>query len=286
MIPLVLSVASSSLIFVLFKLFERFKIDMFQAIVANYFTAFLIGIGLYHNEWNNDALTDNSWMFFALITAVLFISLFFLMGISSQKNGVASTSVAVKMSMAISLVLMILGYAEAVSFLKILGIILAFVGVYLVSTGKDQQRSDAVWMLIILFIGSGALDFILNIVQKHFLNSLSSSLYSAISLGFAGLLGSMLMIIKIVQKKITFSGRSLFAGIILGVPNYFSIYLLLLSYRTTGWEDSKVLAVTNVSVVLCSALIGFIIFREQSTINKLIGLLAAVLAIVILYFAN
>jgi drug/metabolite transporter (DMT)-like permease len=286
MIPLVLSVASSSLIFVLFKLFERYKIDMFQAIVANYFTAFLIGFGLYHNEWNSDALNNNSWMIFAVVTAVLFISLFFVMGISSQKNGVASTSVAVKMSMAISLVMMIVGYSESVSFLKIGGIALAFLGVYLVSSGKEQRKSHAAWMLLVLFIGSGALDFTLNVVQKHFLGDLTSSLYSAISLGLAGAFGSVILLTNLIRKKTRFSGRSLLAGTILGIPNYFSIYLLLLSYKTTGWNDSTVLAVTNVSVVLCSALIGFIIFKEQSTTKKLIGLLAAILAIATLYFAN
>ncbi|MDG1658691.1 MAG: EamA/RhaT family transporter, partial [Crocinitomicaceae bacterium] len=44
MIALLLSVLSSSLIFVIFKLFARFKIDTFQAIVVNYFMAFIIGV--------------------------------------------------------------------------------------------------------------------------------------------------------------------------------------------------------------------------------------------------
>jgi uncharacterized membrane protein len=54
------------------------------------------------------------------------------------------------------------------------------------------------------------------------------------------------------------------------------------SYKSTGWADSTVLAVTNVSVVLFSAIIGFIIFKEQSTVKKLLGLAAALIAIGIL----
>ena len=95
MIPLLLSVLSSSLIFVLFKLFDKYKIDTFQAIVFNYFTAFLIGFGLYGHEWNPESMVENGWMLYAVISALLFIGLFFIMGRSSQINGVASTSVAV-----------------------------------------------------------------------------------------------------------------------------------------------------------------------------------------------
>ena len=287
MIPLILSIASSSLIFVLFKLFEKFKIDTFQAIVINYFTAFCLGIGLYHSEWNNSALQDVTWMYYAVITAILFISLFFVMALSSQKNGVASTSIAVKMSMAISLLLMIIGYAENISLLKVIGVVLAIVGVYMVSsTTKGEKSANSKWMLILLFFGSGSLDFILNVVQKQILNDLSSSLYSAISLGLAGVIGVFILSYKLVRGTSRIQFKNIVAGILLGIPNFFSIYLLLLSYRTTGWNDSTVLAITNVSVVLCSALIGFIIFKEQTNNKKLIGLIAAIVAISALYFAN
>lgn len=283
MIPLILSISCSTLIFVIFKLFERFRIDTFQAIVFNYFTAFGCGMIFYGHEWDNKALEHTHWIYFALICAILFISLFFLMGTSSQKNGVAITSVAVKMSMAFSLLLMILIYSESVTILKIIGIMLAFLGIYLVSSpSKSSKKSDAMWMLIILFVGSGLLDFSINYIQKHVLINLTPSVFSAISLGIAGLFGSIILVFRLVQKSSKLAMRNVLGGIILGIPNYFSIYLLMLSYSTTGWTDSTVLAVTNVSVVIFSAIIGFIIFREQSTIKKLLGLAAAVMAILIL----
>ena len=283
MIPLILSVTCSTLIFVIFKLFDKFKIDTFQAIVFNYFTAFACGILLYGNEWTPAAMNDTTWIYFAIICAILFISLFFLMGISSQKNGVAITSVAVKMSMAFSLLLMILLYSEDVTLLKLSGIVLAFFGIYLVSSpSKSGQRSSALWMLAVLFIGSGFLDFSINYIQKSVLTELTPSVFSAISLGMAGVLGSLFLVVKLIRKQSTFAIKNVIGGLILGIPNYFSIYLLMLSYKSTGWADSTVLAVTNVSVVLFSAIIGFIIFKEQSTVKKLLGLAAALVAIGIL----
>lgn len=287
MIPLVLYILCSSLIFVAFKLFDRFKINTFQAIVFNYFTAFIIGVGLYGNEWNPEALNASAWIYFAVLASMLFISLFILMGLSSQRNGVASTSIAVKMSMAFSMLLMIIGYGEDISVPKIIGILLAITGVLHVSIEKQSEtKSSNSWMLIVLFLGSGGLDFVLNYAQKNILGALTPSLFSAFGLGLAGVFGSSILLYRLIRKKDTLAFKNIIAGIILGIPNYFSIYLLLLSYKTTGLKDSSVLAITNVGVVLTSSIFGFLVFRESHNTKKIIGLIAALSAIVSLYFAN
>jgi drug/metabolite transporter (DMT)-like permease len=287
MIPLLLSIVSSSFIFVIFKLFPRFGINTFQAIVFNYFTAFSCGVILFGNEWKDHTINDASWPIYALISGALFISLFILMGISSQKNGVALTSIAGKMSMAVSLIFMILIYREEISFLKTCGILLAFLGVFLVSFSKNNKDSSgSIWMLVILFLGSGLLDFVLNFVQKFHLKQLTPSLFSAFGFGIAGLIGSFVLVYQLITQRSVFQFRNVLAGIALGIPNYFSIFLMMLSYKTTGWTDSTVLAIINVSVVLLSAVTGFIAFKENVNSQKIIGLLSAVSAIIILYFAS
>ena len=288
MIPLYLSIFSSTIIFVLFKLFKKYQIDTFQAIVFNYFTAAICGIGLYHEEWSSKAMESPSWIPFVFISAALFIGLFFLMGESTQENGVASTSIAVKMSMAISLLLIIIAYSEKLTLLKVLGICMAFIGVYLVSINsqKNKINSNSKWMLVFLFFGSGTLDFTLNYVQNNELNHLSSSLFSAFGLGLAGVFGSVILLINVFRGKAKIKLQNIIAGIVLGIPNYFSIYLLMLSYHSTGWDDSTVLAVTNVGVVLVSAIIGFTFFKENATKRKIFGLAAAIISILILSISN
>ena len=288
MIPLLFSILCSSLIFIIFKLFPKFKIDTFQAIVFNYFTAFICGVLLFGKEWNTAALDSGNWHWYIVLCAILFISLFILMGISSQKNGVALTSIAVKMSMAISMMFMIVLYREPLSTLKIAGIIFAFLGVFLVTFSKttENKTNTSLWMLLILFIGSGFLDFVLNYVQKYELNILTPSLFSAFGFGLAGCIGFGILLYRIYSKKTVFSSRNVLAGIILGIPNYFSIYLLIVSYKSTGWNDSTVLAIMNVSIVMIAALVGFIAFKENVTTRKILGLIAAITAIVLLYFAN
>ena len=288
MILLILAILSSSLIFVIFKLFPRFSINTFQAIVFNYITAFICGFLLYGNVWENSLIGTSNWSYFAILCGILFISLFYLMGVSSQKNGVAMTSISVKMSMAFSMLLMIFFYGENVSFIKVCGIISAFLGVFLMAfqkTEKSNAKSYS-WMLIILFIGSAILDFTLNFVQKYELSKLPASLFSAIGFGVAGVFGLIFILIQFFKGGEKLHLKSAIAGVLLGIPNYFSIYLLLESYSTIGWNDSTVLAIMNISIVMVSAIVGFIAFKENFNFQKKIGLIISIIAIGLLFFAS
>ena len=287
MIALAGTIISSTLIFVIFRLFEKYKVDTFQAIVFNYFTAFICGFLLYSNEFSSKIWIQLDWIPYTFLVSLLFISLFFLMGQSSQKNGVAITSVAVKMSLAVSMVGMILIYNEALTLLKITGILLALAGVLLVSISKNtSSNSNSSWkMLLVLFIGSGILDLTLNYTQQHVLNELTPALFSSFGFGIAGIIGSFVIIYQMVFKSVQIKLKNIIAGIILGIPNYFSIFLLLKTYEFIDLTNSSILAIVNVSVVVFSAIFGFVIFRELFTTQKAIGLIASILAILSLYFA-
>lgn len=288
MIALAGTIISSTLIFVIFRLFEKYKVDTFQAIVFNYFTAFICGFLLYSNELSSKIWIQLDWVPYTFLVSLLFISLFFLMGQSSQKNGVAITSVAVKMSLAVSMVGMILMYNEALTLLKITGILLALAGVLLVSISKNtSSNSNSSWkMLLVLFIGSGILDLTLNYTQQNVLNELTPALFSSFGFGIAGIIGSFVIIYQMVFKSVQIKLKNIIAGIILGIPNYFSIFLLLKTYEFIDLTNSSILAIVNVSVVVFSAIFGFVIFRELFTTQKAIGLIASILAILSLYFVS
>ena len=288
MIELVSCILCSSLIFVVFKLFPRYKIDTFQAIVFNYFTAASCGIIFFHSEFKGITANDVDILKYAFYCAILFISLFLIMGISSQRNGVSSTSVAVKMSMSISMLAMIYYNHESLSILKISGLIAAILGVILVSlpSKSTSNGKQAIWMLFVLFFGSGLLDFLLNVFQKSKLSGWHPGLFSALGFLMAGIMGIGIIGIQLLRKKMKIELKNIFAGIVLGVPNYFSIYLLLAAYQTTGWSDSTVLAIINVSVVLTASIIGLSLFSEKLNLKKTIGLCFSILAIIILYISN
>lgn len=288
MTDLFLAIFLSSLIFVLFKVFPRFKIDTFQAIVFNYISAFLCGYILYGSDLKEEAWENTNWIFYVVLAALLFISLFVLMGKSAQKNGMAITSVAVKMSMAVSVLGMVFIYNEQLPFLKIIAILLAFSGVILVSFSKksSDSKQQTWWMLLILFFGSGILDLLLNYVQKTQVDVISTALFSAFGFGIAGLIGLGILTAQIIRRRTRIEFRNVIGGVILGVPNFFSIFLLMRAYNSVSWSDSSVLAVINVAIVCISTLLGTLIFWEKISWAKGLGLCCSLLAIYLFYLVN
>ncbi|MEY3049298.1 MAG: hypothetical protein RL365_1336 [Bacteroidota bacterium] len=278
---LFLSILASSLIFILFRSFPAWKIDTLQAVIANYFVAFACGIFLFNDYIPaSDALEIG--MPFALLCGVLFISLFILMGLSSQKNGVSTTSISVKMSMALSVILVLFINHTAFSWKNIIPLIAALTGVFLVSFSKqdNNQSNGFLWMLLVLFFGSAGLDLVLYFTNARWLpKGFHDGVFAALGFLMAGILGLAYFIIKRIQGKISFDRRSWFGGVILGIPNYFSIYLLVKSYNTLKLDPHQILSIANVGVVIISAILGLSIFKEKFTTQKTIGLLLCLAAL-------
>lgn len=281
MIALIGTILCSSVLFLIFRLFPKFKVDTGQAIVFNYFTAFVTGVIVSGEIPSVSGLIDANLLPWTLISGALFIALFLMMGLSSQINGMGTTSVAVKMSLALSAIVFVFMHNESLSYLKIAGFFLAITGVLLISLEKNEQQvqKKGLILLALLFFGCAGLDIVINVVEVDYIGNYSKSMYTAFGFLAAGTIGIIGLLIQFVRKKSTFNPRNVLAGIILGIPNYFSILFLMKAYSSTGWNDSTVLAVMNISIVALAALLGIIIFKESTKTKKIIGLLAVTAAI-------
>lgn len=287
MMYLLLSIFCSTLILVIFRLFKKYGVNTFQAIVLNYVIAFIVGFSLYGESWDlKFVYEENNWIPFALVIGALFISLFLLMGKSSQENGIGITSVTVKMSLAIPVLMAIIIYNEAVYATKVIGIVLALIGVFLITYQKKQMAGRdyrSILFLIILFLGSGLLDTLLNYVEKRALGDLSPALFSAIGFGIAGAFGLVILSVALVLKKQKLRWKNMVAGIVLGIPNFFSIYFLIMAIRQP-MEDSITYAMNNVGIVMASYVVGILFFKEATTTLKIVGGIVSVTAILLLAF--
>jgi drug/metabolite transporter (DMT)-like permease len=267
-------------------MFKKYNVNTFQAIVFNYVIAFAVGFGIYGDQWRPEHLQEGSWIPFAFIIGTLFISLFLLMGKSSQENGIGITSVTVKMSLAIPVTMAIFLYNEEVYLAKLAGIIGALIGVFLITfkknSGRNQKTPGNVIYLPVLFLGSGLLDTLLNYVEKEASGELSLALFSAIGFGIAGIIGFTVLVGALITKKQKFAWRNVIGGVVLGVPNFFSIYFLMMAVRYPHLEDSVTYALNNVGIVMASFLIGILAFKETTTLLKIFGGAIAIVAIILL----
>lgn len=289
MVYLLLSVLFSSSLFVIFKYFDVYKIDTLKAIVVNYLVAFTLGFAITDSQVSFVDLPSESWFYGAMILGLLFVMIFFVMALASQKNGVSVASVASKMSVVIPVIFGVWLYDESLSFFKVLGIVLALFAVYLSSykeTSKTSLVSSGLILPLILFLGSGAIDTLLKYIEINFVKTEEVAVFSGSLFGFAALFGLFILLVKTIKKPSPFGFKNLIAGVVLGVPNYYSIVFLIKALQHGGLESSSLFTVNNLAIVLLSTCIGFLVFKETFSTKNKIGIFLAVLAIVLVASAS
>ena len=287
MIYLLLSIVFSTSLFVIFKYFDIFKIDTLKAIVVNYIVAFILGFVLAEIDFSVAELPSQPWFFGAMTLGLLFVSIFFVMALTAQRNGVSVVSVAGKMSVVIPVIFGVVLYNESLSAIKIIGIVLAVIAVYLASVKEDLEKHEKAGLLLpgILFLGSGAIDTLLKYVEINFVKENEVSLFSGSLFGFAAFFGLLILAFKTIQKREVFGLKNIIAGIVLGVPNYYSIVFLIKALQNKNLESSTLFTINNVAIVVVSTLIGLLIFKESFSLKNKIGIALAITGIILVAIA-
>lgn len=284
MINLGLSVLFSSLIFVIFKLFSIYKINTFYAIVTNYFVACSVGLLFYKGDIIISAIPDKPWFIGTFFLGVLFILVFNLMATTAQKVGVSVASVATKMSLAIPVLFGVFWYQEALSYFQILGIVLALVAVYFASikTKNINLPKTSLLLPILVFLGSGVIDTSIKYLQEIHVEETEYSLFSAVVFASAASIGVLSIVFKSKKKSINISWKDILGGLVLGIPNYFSIYYLLKALQSETLNSASVFTINNVAIVMFSTLLGIALFKEKLSFKNWMGIGLAVISIVLM----
>jgi drug/metabolite transporter (DMT)-like permease len=284
MLYLLLTVLLNVIISAILKIFPRYKIDALQAIVANYWVCVITGsvfVGQFPINMQN---TQQIWFPWSLLMGLGFISIFNLLAYSTKVDGITTTTIANKLSLAIPVIFSVILYNESIGVWKILGILLAFPAVYLTSRVKgEDNKAQNLFIAVILFISSGLLDTLVKFVEIHFLPSVNvQAIYLIYAFAAAGSIGLIVITILLVMKKIELHARNVIIGIILGVPNYFSIYFLVRLLNSNYLQSSAAIPVNNVAILVVTTLMAILFFKERFTVQRFIGLVLSVLAILLI----
>ena len=230
---------------------------------------------------------NKDWLWAAVGIGLTFITTFILFANTVQKFGVVLGSIFQKMSLIAPALLAILLYGESAGWIKICGIALAILSIFVIS-GKTSSKTEAtnsdnklLWLFPIgTFIGSCMVDSGLFFVNQTGLASSLDIDFIATLFFFAGLCGILFISYDYLVKGTTYRRKELIAGFALGVPNFFSIYLLLM-VLSNGMDGSVVFPINNVGILLATAILGLIFFGEKFNTRKLIGFSMAILSILL-----
>ena len=226
---------------------------------------------------------------FALVVGFFFIVVFYIAALTAQKAGIAVTSIAGKMSMIIPITAGFFLYGDHITGLRIAGMIMALIAVYLSSVKSKTQTNvnvdKKVWIFpLLLFIGSGMVDTSIKISEHYYITRENQNLFFCCLFGAAGIFGILSTLYQYIFKKVKIKLNSIIGGIILGLANYYSLVFLVNCLSTEGAESALIFAIVNMLVVFISALLAFFLFKERPTKMNLIGMLIALIAIFVLSY--
>jgi drug/metabolite transporter (DMT)-like permease len=288
MFYLISGILCNVILLIVLKSFKKYEVAAFPAIVVNYFVAGSISL-IYTSPKSVYLDATHLWMPAALL-GILFVSVFFLISLTTDKIGVSAASVANKMSVAIPVVIAFLVYGDSITWLKITGIVLALLSVVFVSA-SDKKLADGKKPNYLLpaavFIGSGAIDALVNYVQKKVVhNDVETACMVGLFFFAAGSYGLLGFLLFYKDKKNLDLKKTLLAGIILGTPNYFSIYFVMRAISADFIQSSVLYPIVNVGVVLGSTLIAFLFFSEKLSAKNWIGIILSVSAIALIAYSS
>jgi drug/metabolite transporter (DMT)-like permease len=294
MLFLLLSILSSTGIFLIFRLIEKRDIKNFPVIVINYVVAAMLGFALHSRAVDDTGHFPAPFYALSAFIGILFILIFFVVARSSQKAGMAVTTIAGKMSVVFPIVFSILyDPQDTLSLLKTLGIFIALSGVLLTIYKKRTKLSDHsfIYLPVILFFGMGFVDSLVKLAQYEYISDTNLSLFTAILFSISAISGGMACFFHRDWFISLFSTQALMWGALLGGLNFGSIYFLVktlnyISPEHGAIDSSVVFGINNIGIVVLSVILGMLLFQEKlSGINKA-GIGICILATILLAYTG
>lgn len=282
MIYLLASIFFSTTITAVFKLFERHKVHLLTGIIINYLVCYLCGVLIMGVElpW---AYAYQPWFFYALGLGFFFITGFNMVGKTVALHGISLATLMQKMSLVLSVTFAIVYFSEPLSLMKVFGLAIGLLSILLYNSKVWAERSSYQGLLyvpILAWVISGIIEVGLLFTQKKSLLIGDDAAFVSLIFLAAGLMGLCWAILLGQHRELT-KIKSLGWGILLGVPNFFSMYYLV-KLLGTDWHSSIALPINNIGILICAALVGIAFFHEKLTRLQWIGLLLSVASIFIL----
>jgi drug/metabolite transporter (DMT)-like permease len=288
-VVLIVSILFSAILTIIFKYFQKLKVNTPVAIVFNYVVAASLAFVFSQHVPSFSKFIQFDWFWASVGLALLFITLFNLLAFTSQKIGIAQSQIANKTTFIFPAILGIWFFDEQITLMKVAGIAAAVIAVFITAQEKNKpaSKNHSNFILIItLFIGGGLLDVLLSYAEEILIPDNQLSLFSGYSFALAGILGAIQLVYKLLNKKIEVRKKDVLAGFTLGIPNYFSIFLFLSALSYPELETSVAFTVANMGIIITATLLGAVLFKEQLSARKLVSLALALGAILLVSFSN
>ena len=283
---LIIAVLCSVAVSVLLKVARKRNIVIQQAIAFNYIVALSLSWFLLKPDFKGLEFSEfivqseNTPIFLAL--GILLPSVFIIMSKAVEFAGIVRSDAAQRLSLFLPILAAFLIFHEILSQSKVVGIVLAFIGLFcLLSKPNEQSVVDfrGVLGLVGVWFGYGIIDILFKQVAKSG-GAFPTTLFIAFSLA------ACIMFIYLLFKRTQWNVASFVGGIILGVLNFFNILFYIKAHQSFGSNPTLVFAGMNIGVICLGTITGALIFKEKISKVNWLGIVFSLCAIFCLYYLD
>lgn len=301
MLFFLLAVLFTVALYLIMRAYPRYQVDSFHAVVFNYYSCVLTGLVLTPDlavfaqvQWTSTGTI------LTLALGAMFVTAFMLIGLTAQKVSITATSLAGNMSLVIPVIFGLFVFQnnnKDFTALNYAGLVIALAALALGAIQKSDKTTETgpdiparsglsqLWILPVLtFFASGTNNTLINFLSVKYYQPGQTTVFMIIACTGAVLIGTSLLIYRIAAGGEKLKLRSVIGGLILGVPNFLSLYFLLLALASFGNSAAYVFPIYNILTMLVSSFAAWLIYKERlNTLNKW-GLVLAVLAIILISY--
>lgn len=284
MIYVILSVCCNILVAVLIKIARGNSINVQQLVLWNYPTTVLLTYFLLKPPLHEVSFLSLPFHFYIPLI-ILLPTLFIFIALAIRYSGIVKTDVAQRLSLFIPLLASFLLFGESIQNNKLFGIAVGLIAVVCsISKGETSgsERDKSVLYPLIVFFGMGVIDVLFKQIAQYQAVTYTVSMFLIFvgAMFFAlGIMGWMLLV-----RKEKLDRNAIILGNILGVFNFFNIFLYMKAHRAIPDNPSIVFTTMNIGVIVLGTIVALVFFKEKISKVNYVGLFLAVVSILLIIY--
>ncbi len=289
---LILAILASFSIALLIKYNETHKARTEVVLASNYLSASAIGWAVLLLNSSGSAIQEigrETWLLGAG-GALLWPGAFFLMMWGVRRYGISLAGSVARLSLSVPVLFALLFLRERLAPATVLGVGCAFVAFLLLSpfrrahgvgaeAARERLDRQAVWYFPALVLIFGIVDLWVNL---HHTVAPGRERFLFVVLIFSG--AAACAWCAVALRRLRPDANAVIRGLLLGVPNFFSTYLLMEALRAPVFVglSAIVYAIYSATGVVLAFVAGAVLWKEPLTGRNRLGVGLAVVAVVLM----
>lgn len=260
---LILATLCSASMAIGLRLSEKYSENQYGILVGNYIVC--IALSFFSLPEQNLFPEGASVAAGAGITnGIIFISTMLLMQMNIKRNGAVLASTFSKLGILIPVCFSVFLFGEKPTFVQMIGIILVAAAILMINREKESGNAEFKAGLLFLTVSSGMADGMSKVFEQ-----IGERQYDRLFLLYTFCTAFLLSLFPLFKSRQRITWMDLLGGLMVGIPNYFSTWLLLAS--VTRLPAYFVYPSFSVGTILVVSFVSVLLLKDRLTRRQIYG---------------